>query len=138
MRIKEYMREMYIRILYILFSVIITCICAYASASQLIYILAAPLEEAHNARNEIFNMTGELKEASFGEEFHFIFTEITEAFMAATQLSMFMGLYMQWPIILYQLWLFIKPGLYQYESKGALATMIIACGLSGINVIMTY
>jgi Sec-independent protein secretion pathway component TatC len=126
MRIKEYMREMYIRIMYILFSVIITSICAYASAGKLIYILAAPLEEAQKARKEREKMTGEWKEEPFGEEFHFIFTEITEAFMAATKLSMFIGMYMQWPIILYQLWLYIKPGLYQYESKGALATMIIA------------
>ena len=100
MNIKEYMREIYMRVLYTLFSVIITCICAYAFSSQLIYILAAPLEEAHNARNEIFcalhNMTGEE-----GQEFHFIFTEITEAFMASTQLSMFMALYLQFPIILY-------------------------------------
>lgn len=134
MNIKEYMREIYMRVLYTLFSVIITCICAYAYTAQLIYILAAPLEEAHNARNEIFcashNMTG--------EEFHFIFTEITEAFMAATQLSMFMALYLQFPIILYQVWLFIKPGLYQYESKWLSTIMLISCNLTVINLIITY
>jgi sec-independent protein translocase protein TatC len=47
----------------------------------------------------------------------FILTEITEAFMAATEISICITIYMIIPIILYQIWLFIKPGLYEYEKK---------------------
>ena len=133
MNIKEYMREIYMRVLYTIMSVMITWMCAYKYTAELIYILAAPIEEAHNTRKEIEwekqKMTGEEGEAYNAlteQEFHFIFTEITEAFMAATKLSMFMAVYMQYPIILYQIWLFIKPGLYEYESKGAQTTMMIS------------
>ena len=34
--------------------------------------------------------------------FHFIFTELTEAFLAATKLSLFVSLYMLFPVALYQ------------------------------------
>ena len=71
------------------------------------------------------------------EKFHFIFTEITEAFMAATELSISITIYMLFPVILYQIWLFIKPGLYSYERKELKRQYMIYCVLSVINIIAT-
>ena len=70
--------------------------------------------------------------------FHLILTEITEAFIAATELAISITIYMLIPIILYQIWLFVKPGLYEYEKKELKRQYKIYCVLSLINVIITY
>ena len=50
-------------------------------------------------------------------ESSFIFTGITEAFFTYFKLSLFSGIFLASPIILYQLWKFVAPGLYENEKK---------------------
>lgn len=45
------------------------------------------------------------------------FTEITGSFYAYLKISFFTGLFLALPIIFYQLWKFIAPGLYPTEKK---------------------
>ena len=98
-----HIREIKLRMQYVLFSVILTFFCSYFFSEQLIYILATPLEQARSSQN--------------GTPFHFIFTELTEAFFASIIISLFVTLCVLLWIAIYQFWLFIKPGLYFYEKR---------------------
>jgi len=46
-----------------------------------------------------------------------IFTGLAEPFFTAVKISLFAGLFMALPFILYQIWAFIAPGLYPHEKK---------------------
>jgi len=48
------------------------------------------------------------------------FTEITGSFYAYLKISFFTGLFAALPIVLYQIWKFVGPGLYHQEKKAAL------------------
>ncbi len=126
------MREIKIRAGYIIISGIITMVWAYKNAWEIIEILAGPLEEAYQVGSVAREGTMEEKKLKF------ILTEITEAFMAATEISICITIYMIIPIILYQIWLFIKPGLYEYEKKIWKIRYGTYCILSIINIIITY
>jgi sec-independent protein translocase protein TatC len=47
----------------------------------------------------------------------FIFTGITEAFITYFKISFVMALFVGAPVILYEFWMFVAPGLYEKEKK---------------------
>jgi sec-independent protein translocase protein TatC len=47
----------------------------------------------------------------------FIFTGITEAFLTYFKISVVAALFVAAPIILYEFWMFVAPGLYEKEKK---------------------
>ena len=47
----------------------------------------------------------------------FIFTGITEAFITYFKISIVMALFLGAPVILYEFWMFVAPGLYEREKK---------------------
>ena len=46
-----------------------------------------------------------------------VYTKLTDAFLSYLKLSMLVGLAVSFPFILYQLWLFISPGLTDHEKR---------------------
>ena len=50
----------------------------------------------------------------------FIFTGLTEAFFTYLKVSLLAGIFVASPVILYQIWSFIAPGLYENEKRYAL------------------
>src|SRR5882672_2265323 len=55
-----------------------------------------------------------------------IYTEPGEAFSLYIQLSLIVGVLMAAPFIMYQLWLFIAPGLYANEKKMAIPFVLLS------------
>lgn len=53
---------------------------------------------------------------SEGEQRRLIYTGLTEAFFTYLKLSMFAGVFVAFPVIAYQLYRFIAPGLYRQEK----------------------
>lgn len=49
----------------------------------------------------------------------FIFTGITEAFLTYFKISVVAALFLAAPVILYEFWMFVAPGLYENEKKYA-------------------
>jgi len=47
----------------------------------------------------------------------FIFTGITEAFLTYFKISVVAALFLAAPVILYEFWMFVAPGLYEKEKK---------------------
>jgi sec-independent protein translocase protein TatC len=57
---------------------------------------------------------------------HFIYTEPAEMFMLQLKGAALAGLILATPVVLYQLWLFIAPGLYSHEKKFAIPFVFMA------------
>jgi sec-independent protein translocase protein TatC len=55
-----------------------------------------------------------------------VFTRLTEPFMLYMKVAFFAGIFIASPVILWQLWLFISPGLYKRERRYAAPFIIIA------------
>ena len=81
-------------------------VCYYFSAS--IYsFLARPLAQVLSAQG--------------GQDApHLIYTQLYEAFFTQIKLAMFGGLFVAFPVIAGQLWLFVAPGLYRSEKHALL------------------
>lgn len=47
----------------------------------------------------------------------FIFTTVTEAFMTYLKIALVAALFLGAPIILYEVWMFVSPGLYEKEKR---------------------
>lgn len=54
-----------------------------------------------------------------------IYTEPTEAFMLYVKIALLAGLVIGAPLIMYQLWRFISPGLYAHEKRFALPFIVM-------------
>lgn len=67
----------------------------------------------------IFKFLSEPLWQAMGEESgrRLIYTGLTEAFLTYLKLSFFGGFILTFPIILWQMWLFVGPGLYHHEKK---------------------
>lgn len=64
-----------------------------------------------------------------------IFTQVQEPFFTAMKVAFFAGLIVALPIIFWQFWLFVAPGLYENEKKYVIpfvlsATFMFLCGAS--------
>jgi sec-independent protein translocase protein TatC len=55
-----------------------------------------------------------------------VYTKLTEPFLLYMKVAFFAGIFVSSPIILWQLWLFISPGLYKRERRYAVPFIIIA------------
>ncbi|MCX8044555.1 MAG: twin-arginine translocase subunit TatC [Desulfobacterota bacterium] len=68
----------------------------------------------------------------------FIFTGITEAFFTYLKLSLFSGIFLASPVIIYQIWKFVAPGLYEQERRSILPFVITATFLFIIGIVFCY
>ncbi len=55
-----------------------------------------------------------------GDTNRLIYTNLTEAFFTYLKVSIFAGVFLTFPVVITQIWLFIAPGLYQREKKTVL------------------
>ncbi len=56
---------------------------------------------------------------------HLVYTKLTDAFISYIKLSFLSGIIVSFPIILYQIWMFISPGLMDDEKK--MARLVVIC-----------
>lgn len=80
----------------------------YAFSERLFLILAAPL-------------TNVMPEGD-----HLIFTSLPEMFFTYLKVSLVGGLILASPMVFYQIWMFIAPGLYRSEKRLAIPFVIIS------------
>jgi len=64
--------------------------------------------------------------------------QVGGAFFVALKVSFFAGLLMAMPFILYQIWLFVAPGLYSHEKKMVLPFVIGGSVMFFIGVLFAY
>ena len=55
---------------------------------------------------------------------HLIYTALTEVFFTQVKIAMFGGACIAFPVIAWQLWMFIAPGLYRHEKRAFLPFLL--------------
>jgi sec-independent protein translocase protein TatC len=104
---------------------LVTCmVAAYAVSSPIFRFLQVPLYEAFQS-------------AGYPDA-RMIFTSPIEFFMTRIKLSFFVGLCVGFPIIAYQFWLFVAPGLYKREKLAALPFLVVGPLLFLIGASVVY
>jgi len=99
MPLTAHLEELRTRLIRSLIAVGVGFLICYAFKEKLFWIISRPL-------------IGVLPQGSF-----MIFTGLPEAFFTYLKISFFAGLFLASPVVLYQIWKFISPGLYQKEKK---------------------
>lgn len=74
-------------------------VASYAFKEELFYILVAPLQQAMKSGDTL------------------IYTHLPEAFFTFLKTALISGILLASPVLLYQFWMFIAPGLYDREKK---------------------
>lgn len=124
----EHLGELRSRLIHSFIAVIIGFIASFAFKEQLFAILTAPLVTAMEG-----NDTAKM-----------IFTGLPEAFFTYLKVSLLAGIILAIPVIFYQFWMFISPGLYRNEKKYVvpivfLSVLFFAGGASfGYFVVFPY
>ena len=87
------------RIIRIFLAIIVSTAGAYAFSEQIAAFFIRPLLEASPFVHKL------------------VYTNLPEAFVSYIKLSLLIGLVLSFPVILYQIWIFISPGLKSDEKK---------------------
>jgi sec-independent protein translocase protein TatC len=67
-----------------------------------------------------------------------IATSVVSPFMTPFKLSLFVALFIAMPIVLYQIWAFVAPGLYRHEKRFAIPLMLTSIVLFYAGVAFAY
>jgi len=105
----EHLAELRTRIIYALLAFVVAMIACFTVAGPIFSFLAAPIAERLIAN---------------GQEPELIFTGLQQGFMTQVRISAFGGFVVAFPIIAYQLWRFVAPGLYRREKRAFLPFLL--------------
>ncbi|HCR86122.1 MAG TPA: twin-arginine translocase subunit TatC [Alphaproteobacteria bacterium] len=103
----EHLKEFKKRLIYSIIAIIAGFVISYNYSEEIYKFLIKPLAENSNR-----------------EDSKMIYTSLTEAFTTYLKLSIFTGFIMAFPVIAYQIYAFISPGLYKKEKKFILPVLI--------------
>jgi len=106
MPLMEHLIELRKRLVWSLASVIVLFFVCYFFSEEIYGFLVHPLANALHDRGE--------------EGRRLIYTALHEAFFTYVKVSFFAALFLAFPFIASQIWLFIAPGLYKHEKKAFL------------------
>lgn len=67
-----------------------------------------------------------------------IATSVTASFMAPFKLALFVAVFIAMPVVIYQIWSFVAPGLYRREKKFALPLLFSSIVLFYCGVVFAY
>lgn len=77
--------------------------------------------------NDLYSALAQPLVARLPQGAHLIATEVASPFTTPLKLAFFVALFIAMPVILYQLWAFVSPGLYKHEKR--LARPLLAAAL---------
>jgi len=104
----EHLEELRKRLLISIIAILVAFIVCWNFADRIFTWLSIPLSK--------FLPSGE----------KLVYTRLTEPFMLYMKVAFYAGIFVAAPVILWQLWLFISPGLYKRERRYAAPFIIIA------------
>jgi sec-independent protein translocase protein TatC len=122
----SHLAELRRRLIYCAIAVGIGFLLCYAFAEDLFGILVSPLKA---------NLPGDDK---------LIFTNLPEMFVTYIKTAFIAGILLASPVIFYQLWMFVAPGLYQKEKKYIIpfvlfsTILFVGGGLFGYFVVFPF
>ena len=88
--------------------------------------------------NQTYQLMSEPLRAQLPISSSMIATDVTATFMAPFKLNFFVALMLAMPFILYQIWAFIKPALYEKEKSLALPLLVGSISLFYAGIAFAY
>lgn len=125
MSLMEHLEELRARLFKIVLAYVLACAAAWFLHSVVLGMLVKPLERLPVA-DQIMR-GGRL-----------IYTAPTEAFFIRLKVTAFTGMVFALPVILWQLWRFVTPGLYSHERRYALSFVITSLLLFALGVTVAF
>jgi sec-independent protein translocase protein TatC len=123
MSFMEHLGELRTRIVRSLIGVLVGLVIAFPLSQRVVDYLARPIQATGNT---------------------LVFLAVTEAFWVQMKVALIAGLFIASPVIMWQIWSFVAPGLYQTEKKYAApfviigSLMFIAGGAFSLFVVTPY
>lgn len=124
--LKPHLAELRKRLVICVLCVILFFFISFGFWENILHFMIAPLKSVLPAGSDV------------------IFTQVTEPFFTAMKVSFFASLLVSLPVVFYQAWLFVAPGLYDNEKKyilpfvsSASAMFLIGCAFCYYFVIPT-
>lgn len=112
----EHLEELRARMVRMILAFLAGGALAWYYKARLLSLLTKPYQEAWEA-------------GALPGKAHLGFMAPADAFMAYVKLSALSGAIFALPIVLYQIWAFVAPGLYSREKRFAIPFVISSCGL---------
>lgn len=103
----EHLIELRNRLMVSVLAILVGFLACYAFSEQIFFFLVRPLRQV------------------LGPETRMIYTGLHEAFLTYMKVSFFAGLFLAVPVILFQFWGFVAPGLYENERRVFLPFLIV-------------
>lgn len=88
--------------------------------------------------NRLYSLLAEPLVARLPHGAHLIATEVTSPFLTPLKLAFYVALLISMPVILYQLWAFVSPGLYRKEKRLARPLLVAALVLFYLGCVFAY
>lgn len=125
MSLMEHLEELRGRMFKMVLAYAVACAVAWFLYSPILAMLIHPLSKLPVA-DQILD-GGQL-----------IYTAPTEAFIIRLKVTAFTGMVFALPVILFQLWRFVTPGLHAHEKKYALPFVLVSVLLFGLGVAVAF
>lgn len=119
----EHLAELRTRLIYALLAFTVCMILSFAVARPIFNFLAEPLSDVLRSK---------------GQEPDLIFTGLQQGFMVQIRISLFGGFVLGFPVIAFQLWRFVAPGLYRQEKRAFLPFLLASPILFAIGAAFAY
>jgi sec-independent protein translocase protein TatC len=88
--------------------------------------------------NRLYALLAEPLVARLPQGAHLIATEVASPFITPLKLAFYTALFIAMPVVLYQLWAFVSPGLYKHEKRLARPLLVAALVLFYIGCAFAY
>jgi len=108
----EHLDELRKRLIYVVYSLIAGCVIAYIFIGRIFEFIMRPMYDL-------------LKDAPTGGA-KLIYTAGPEPFMLYVKIGFLVGIFLSSPLILWQIWKFVAPGLYTHEKKFAIPFVVLS------------
>lgn len=124
MPLLDHLMELRKRLMWSIVAFFVAFLVCYYFSSQIYSFLARPLAQVMRASGQ--------------EAPHLIYTQLYEAFFTQIKLAMFGALFISFPILATQIWLFVAPGLYRSEKRALLPFLVATPVLFLMGAALAY
>jgi sec-independent protein translocase protein TatC len=108
MPLTAHLEELRTRLIWAILAIAVGALACWVVIAQLVAFLLAPLEQLRPAESLVIG------------------TGLTEAFFTKLKVAVIGGIFLSSPVVFYQAWKFVAPGLYERERRVALPFSIAA------------
>jgi sec-independent protein translocase protein TatC len=128
MSLMEHLTELRSRIIKIVLALVLGMVVAFFLYEPIYDFLIHPYKELAESRNLGFGENGE----------RLLITDPLEGFGVRMKTSLYAGIALAMPVILWQVWRFVTPGLYPHEKRYAVPFIVSALTLFVLGAGLAY